>query len=76
MPKLAPEDPRSLEALLVTFGTLDLGIEPDEITELGAGQCQQSVSGAELTNRTSRRRRIRSCASQPVRQSTGGTSVI
>lgn len=34
MPKLAPEDPRNLEALLVTFGTLDLGIDPDEITEL------------------------------------------
>lgn len=34
MPKLAPEDPKNLEALLVTFGTLDLGIDPDEITEL------------------------------------------
>jgi hypothetical protein len=34
MPKLAPEDPRNLEALLVTFGTLDLGIDPDEITDL------------------------------------------
>ncbi len=34
MPKLAPEDPRDIEALLVKFGTLDIGIDPEEIHEL------------------------------------------
>jgi len=34
MPKPAPEDPKNCESLLVTFGTLGLGIDPDEIVEL------------------------------------------
>lgn len=34
MPKLGPGDPHDLEALLVTYGTLDLGVDPEEIHEL------------------------------------------
>ncbi|MDA8237040.1 MAG: nucleotidyltransferase domain-containing protein [Chloroflexi bacterium] len=34
MPKLQPEDPKTLRSLLEMYGTLDLGIDPDEIVEL------------------------------------------
>ena len=34
MPKLGPDDPKTLRSLLEKYGTLDLGIDPDEIGEL------------------------------------------
>jgi hypothetical protein len=34
VPKLQPEDPKTLPSLLEKYGTLDLGINPDEIGEL------------------------------------------
>lgn len=34
MPKLQPEDPKTLRSLLEKYGTLDVGIDPDEIGEL------------------------------------------
>ena len=34
MPKLQPEDPKTLRSLLEMYGTLDLGVDPDEIGEL------------------------------------------
>jgi len=34
MPKLQPEDPKTLRGLLEMYGTLDLGVDPDEIGEL------------------------------------------
>jgi len=46
MPRLAPEDPKNFESLLVTFGTLDLGIDSDEIVEL-LDQSDEEIREAE-----------------------------
>lgn len=49
MPKLQPEDPKTLRSLLEKYGTLDVGIDLDEIGELldqaDEARAEQSKAG-------------------------------
>ena len=46
MPLLQPSDPKTLRSLLEKYGTLDLGIDPDEIGEL-LDQADEEIREAE-----------------------------
>lgn len=46
MPNLNARDPKSLQSLLETFGTLDIRIDPDEISEL-LEQADEEIREAE-----------------------------